>query len=129
LRKTYIVDSGVQNGTEIRFLLQEEPLNLEVKAGGQLITDSDAMSFVYLMDSQDGYKYVRFPKTVWPLLAISLSNEQDPLIAWGETDILLTNFREELEMLIFNIEGNNNYGAEFSEAVEEAFKEKLLEQI
>lgn len=129
MRKTYLVDGGVQNGTEIRFLLLEEPINLDVKAGGQLITDSDAMSFVYLMDTQEGYTYVQFPKTVWPLLAISLSSEQDPMIAWGQTDIILTNFREELEMLIFNIEGNHNYGAEFSEAVEEAFKVKLAEQI
>jgi hypothetical protein len=28
-------------------------------------------------------------------------------------------------MLIFNIEGNHNYGAEFSSAVEDAFKEHL----
>jgi len=128
LRKTYSVDSGSQNGSEIRFLLQEEPLNLNVTAGGQLITDSDNMAFVYLMDSQDGYTYVQFPKIVWPLLAISLSSNQEPKIAWGESDIQLTNFREELEMLIFNIEGNHNYGAEFTEAVEEAFKEQLSAQ-
>ena len=128
MRKTYIVDSGSQNGSEIRFLLQEEPLNLDVTAGGQLITDSDNMAFVYLMDNQDGYTYVQFPKIVWPLLAVSLSSNQDPKIAWGESDIQLTNFREELEMLIFNIEGNHNYGAEFTEAVEEAFKEQLSAQ-
>ncbi|MET0787168.1 MAG: hypothetical protein ABWY25_10720 [Paenisporosarcina sp.] len=128
MRKTYNVDSGVQNGTEIRFLLQEEPEELEVKAGGQLITDSDAMAFVYLMDSADGYTYVLFPKTVWPLLAISLSGEQEPILAWGAKDISLANFREELEMLIFNIEGNHNYGEDFSSAVEDAFKEYLLAQ-
>jgi len=128
LRKTYSVDSGSQNGSEIRFLLKEEPLNLDVTAGGQLITDSDNMAFVYLMDSQDGYTYVQFPKIVWPLLAVSLSSNQEPKIAWGESDIQLTNFREELEMLIFNIEGNHNYGAEFTEAVEEAFKEQLSAQ-
>ncbi len=128
MRKTFIVDSGSQNGSEIRFLLQEEPLNLEVTAGGQLITDSDNLSFVYLMDSQEGYAYVQFPKTVWPLLAISLSSDQEPKIAWGESDIQLTNFREELEMLIFNIEGNHNYGTEFTEAVEETFKEQLSAQ-
>lgn len=128
MRKTYSVDSGSQNGSEIRFLLKEEPLNLDVTAGGQLITDSDNMAFVYLMDSQDGYTYVQFPKIVWPLLAVSLSSNQEPKIAWGESDIQLTNFREELEMLIFNIEGNHNYGAEFTEAVEEAFKEQLSAQ-
>jgi len=125
LRKTYVVDSGVQNGSYIRFLLQEEPDQIEVKAGGQLITDSDNQEFIYLMDDKDGYIYIQFPKTVWPLLAVSLGADEDPVLAWGKTDILLKHFREELNMLIFNIEGNHNYGAEFSNAVEEAFKEQL----
>lgn len=125
MRKTYVVDSGVQNGSYIRFLLQEEPDQIEVKAGGQLITDSDNQEFIYLMDDKDGYIYIQFPKTVWPLLAVSLGADEDPVLAWGKTDILLKHFREELNMLIFNIEGNHNYGAEFSNAVEEAFKEQL----
>ena len=125
MRKTYVVDSGVQNGSYIRFLLQEEPNQSEVKAGGQLITDSENQPFIYLMDEKDGYIYIQFPKTVWPLLAVSLGADEDPILAWGNTDILLEHFREELNMLIFNIEGNHNYGAEFSNAVEEAFKEQL----
>ena len=125
MRKTYIVDSGVQNGSDIRFLLQENPQENEVKAGGQLITDSDNYAFVYLMDVVDGYIYVQFPKTVWPLLAASLDADKEPVLTWGETEFSLDNFREELSMLIFNIEGNHNYGEEFSSAVEEAFKEQL----
>lgn len=125
MRKTYIVDSGVQNGSDIRFLLQENPQENEVKAGGQLITDSDNFAFVYLMDVVDGYIYVQFPKTVWPLLAASLDADKEPVLTWGQTEFSLDNFREELSMLIFNIEGNHNYGEEFSSAVEEAFKEQL----
>ncbi|MGB5945260.1 hypothetical protein [Paenisporosarcina sp.] len=125
MRKTYIVDSGVQNGSDIRFLLQEVPQELEVQSGGQLITDSDNHAFVYLMDVVDGYIYVQFPKTVWPLLATSLEADKEPVLTWGQSEIQLDNFREELSMLIFNIEGNHNYGEEFSTAVEEAFKEQL----
>lgn len=125
MRKTYIVDSGVQNGSDIRFLLQEDPNEIEVKAGGQLITDTDKNAFVYLMDVADGYTYVQFPKTVWPLLAASLEADKEPVLTWGQTEIPLDNFREELSMLIFNIEGNHNYGEEFSNAVEVAFKDQL----
>lgn len=125
MRKTYIVKSGVQNENDIRFLLQEDPTNQEVKAAGQLITDSDENAFVYLMDDSDGYTYVLFPKTVWSLLAVTLGADKDPVLVWGKTDIVLDNFREELNMLIFNIEGNHNYGEEFANAVEEAFKEQL----
>ncbi len=125
MRKTYIVDTGVQKGKEIRFLLKEDPKGHQVKAGGQLITDSDRHAFVYLMDHTEGYTYVQFPSSVWPLLSESLKSDNEPKLAWGEEDIVLDNFREELEMLIFNIEGNHNYGEEFSSAVEEVFKEQL----
>jgi len=125
LRKSYIVDSGVQNGTDIRFLLQDEPINHEVKAAGKLLTDSDNQSFIYILDDLEGYTYIHFPKSLWPLLADCLDAESEPVLVWGETDISLLHFREELSMLIFNIEGNHNYGAEFSAAVEEAFKEQL----
>jgi hypothetical protein len=39
----------------------------------------------------------------------------------------LINFQDELNALIFNIEGNHNYGEDFSTAVEEAFAEILNE--
>jgi len=124
LRRIYNVDSGVQNGTDIRFLLKESP-DHSVKAGGQIITDTENLAFIYLLDDTDGYTYVQFPKTVWPLLAVALEADKEPMLVWGEDVITLDNFREELKMLIFNIEGNLNYGEEFSTAVEDAFKEQL----
>ncbi|QBP41696.1 UPF0738 family protein [Paenisporosarcina antarctica] len=128
MRKTYTVISGIQNGSNIRFILEEDPTGQEVKAGGQLITDSDKNAFVYLMDDTDGYIYVQFPKMVWPFLATSLAADKEPVLAWGQTEISLDNFRAELNMLIFNIEGNHNYGEEFANSVEDAFKEQLLAQ-
>ena len=125
MRKSYIVDSGVQYGADIRFLLQEDPINHEVKAAGKLLTDSENHAFIYIMDDLEGYTYVHFPKTVWPLLVDALSAETEPVLVWGDTEISLLHFREELSMLIFNIEGNHNYGSEFSAAVEEAFKDQL----
>ena len=41
----------------------------------------------------------------------------------------LDGFIEELTMLIYNIEGNNNYGEAFSSAVELAFEEVLKSTI
>jgi len=128
MRKTYTVVSGVQNGSDIRFKLQEDPIGQEVKAGGQLITDSERNAFVYLMDGQDGYTHVQFPMNVWHYLVAALGADKEPVLAWGQTEISLENFREELNMLIFNIEGNHNYGEEFSNSVEDAFKEQLSTQ-
>ncbi|WP_075617322.1 hypothetical protein [Paenisporosarcina indica] len=125
MRKLYIVDSGVQYGADIRFLLQDAPIKHAVKAAGKLLTDSENNAFIYIMDDSEGYTYVQFPQTVWPLLADSLGAETEPILVWGDTEISLLHFREELSMLIFNIEGNHNYGSEFSAAVEQSFKEQL----
>ena len=51
----------------------------------------------------------------------ALKMDKDPVLSWNDGDINLTGFKEELTMLIFNIEGNDNYGEEFSSAVELAF--------
>ncbi|ALC86271.1 MULTISPECIES: hypothetical protein [Bacillaceae] len=122
---TYNVHSGVQLENDIRFILDDNPINPQIKAGGQMITDSDSLAFVYLLEDETGYHYVKFGQDVWPLLVTTLKATKDPTLQYGEDELVLDMFREELEMLIFNIEGNENYGVEFSSAVEEAFNEIL----
>ena len=119
------VDSGILNGENIRFLLAEEAKSPIGKPSGKMITDTDAFSFVYLFDEEEGYSYYHFPKAVWPLMADALKMDKDPVLSWNDGDINLTGFKEELTMLIFNIEGNDNYGEEFSSAVELAFSSIL----
>lgn len=119
------IDSGVQNGTEIRFLLAETSDIPALKPTGKMITDSEKKTFVYLIDEEAGYGHIHFTQAVWPLMVEALKSETDPVLTWNEENILLTNFNEELTMLIFNIEGNNNYGEAFSSAVEGAFAEIL----
>ncbi|MFJ5769225.1 hypothetical protein [Psychrobacillus sp. NPDC093180] len=122
---TYNVHSGVQLENDIRFTLEVTPDKPSINAGGRMITDSDSLSFVYLLEDEDGYHYVKFGQDVWPLLVNTLKAEDDPTLQFGNIELTLKNFKEELEMLIFNIEGNDNYGVEFSKAVEEAFEEIL----
>lgn len=119
------IDRGVQNGTEIRFLLAEEDDISALKPAGKMITDSEKKTFVYLIDEDEGYGHIHFTQAVWPLMVEVLKSEIDPVLIYGEENIRLTNFTEELDMLIFNIEGNNNYGEAFSTSVEEAFAEIL----
>jgi len=120
-----LIDSGVQNDKEIRFLLTKTPESPLGIPAGKMITDSEKMTFVYLLDEEHGYGQVHFTQAVWPLMIVALDADTDPVLSLEEQSIPLTGFREELEMLIFNIEGNNNYGEAFSTAVELAFAEKL----
>ena len=122
---TYNVKSGVQLENDIRFTLEENPMNNQIKAGGQMITDSDSFAFVYLLEDETGFHYVKFGRDVWPLLVNTLKAEEDPKLQFGDEELTLHKFKDELEMLIFNIEGNDNYGEEFSVAVENAFSEIL----
>lgn len=92
---------------------------------GKMITDSEAHSFVYLLDEDEGYGQLHFTQDVWPMMAASLLASSDPIISYDGETIELTSFKEELTMLIFNIEGNHNYGEAFSKAVEEAFADLL----
>ncbi|MET0961005.1 MAG: hypothetical protein ABWX58_11860 [Psychrobacillus psychrotolerans] len=122
---TYNVLSGVQLENDIRFTLEVVPNNPQLKAAGQMITDSDSMAFIYLLEDEIGYHYLKFGQEVWPLLVNTLKAVKDPSLQIGDKELILQCFKEELNMLIFNIEGNDNYGADFFRAVEEAFSEIL----
>ncbi|MFJ7825182.1 hypothetical protein [Psychrobacillus sp. NPDC096623] len=122
---TYNVHSGVQLENDIRFTLEVLPNDSHLKASGQMITDSDSIAFIYLLEDETGYHYLKFGQEVWPLLVTTLKAVDDPSLQIGDKELTLHGFKEELDMLIFNIEGNDNYGAEFSKAVEVAFSEIL----
>ena len=92
---------------------------------GKMITDSKEMTFVYLLDEEEEYGYVHFPQSVWPLMVDVLKGNKDPVLLHNDVRIPLIGFVDELTMLIFNIEGNDNYGEQFTTVVEKAFVEIL----
>lgn len=122
---TYNVFSGIQLENDIRFTLEGIPNNPQLKAAGQMITDSESFAFIYLLEDETGYHYLKFGQEVWPLLVNTLKAVDDPSVQIGEKELTLHGFKEELNMLIFNIEGNDNYGADFTKAVEDTFSEFL----
>lgn len=119
------IESGFQKGTEIHFLLKhkmEHPIGIP---SGKMITDSDEMAFVYLFEEEEGYRPIHFKQAIWPVMVDVLKSATDPILIREEERIPLVGFNDELTMLIYNIEGNNNYGEVFSEAVEKTFTEIL----
>jgi len=116
------IDSGLRNDEQILFLTAEKPSGIP---SGKMITDSDNLSFVYLLEVEEGYEHLHFTQTVWPLMVDVLTTNLDPMLSWKDEIILLPGFKDELTMLIYNIEGNDNYGEMFSSAVEQAFSSIL----
>ena len=109
------------------FSVNENAEQHKMKPAGQLIADSDHYAFVYLCDAGDAYAYIRFEPVVWPALVEVLKQEKDPTLHIGEQSCTLLHFFEELQMLVYNIEGNSNYGDEFVRIVEHAFAQILTD--
>ena len=119
LRNQFTV--SIADETSLIFSLNEKIEHDKMNPAGQLIVDSDNPAFVYLVDLPVGYGYIRFEPTVWPALVQVLERQQDPQLQLAEQIMLLPQFFEELHMLVYNIEGNGNYGNAFVEAVEQTF--------
>ncbi|WP_313247677.1 UPF0738 family protein [Sporosarcina ureae] len=125
--KNVIIETS-QNDNEIQFILNPEaewPLGSPT---GTMLTDTDRQSFVYIFDHETGYRYAYFTKDSWNGLVDMLLQQAEPVLVWQDEKILLTGAADELQALIFNIEGNDNYGEEFSTAVEEIFR-PVLEKV
>ncbi|MBS7345337.1 MAG: hypothetical protein KIG60_06795 [Caryophanon sp.] len=125
LRNPYTVT--VVDEKLLTFSVNEKVEQYKMKPAGQLIADSDQFAFVYLCDAGDAYAYIRFEPAVWPALVEVLIQEQDPTVQIGEETMTLPHFFEELQMLVYNIEGNGNYGDAFVSAVEQAFERILVD--
>lgn len=108
--------------TEMKF--ENEVLNVFTEADvenctavSQMIVDSDDFSFIYLLDNGVDYVRLHFVSETWEML----KRYRNQKIVLNET-IELSDFYDELNYLISNIEGNNNYGKEFEAKVVETFK-------
>ncbi|MCG7344636.1 hypothetical protein MHZ92_10845 [Sporosarcina sp. ACRSL] len=122
------VIEGQEKDNEILFILGAEDARPNGTPAKKMITDSDELSFVYLMDIEEGYAYIHFPKVIWPYMQKALQTGNDPSLLWNDETIPLPGFVEELTMLVYNIEGNDNYGEAFTTAVEQEF-EAFLQNI
>ncbi len=98
-----------------------QPLN-DCKASGQMLVDSDNLSFIYLLEEDDHYTYIAIPDTVWSDLKYVIAQSHPVILTNGSEEILLTQFREELIYLIENIKGNSNYGETMVSKVEVVFE-------
>lgn len=127
MRKNYTIDSFSYKNEQLYFSVNDNELNIQFKPAGQMIADSDDFAFIYLLDTGDEYHDLRFPPPMWTELKHILQTKQNPKLQVGTEVLELANFYEELEMLVYNIEANYNYGSEFVQAVEAHFKTILAD--
>ena len=113
---------SVNNQKEIQMEVDQQISLNQYRASGQMLVDSDGLSFVYLLEKEEDYTYIVIPNTVWRELKIALT-EQLPVYLSNQSERLLLNqFHEELSYLIENIKGNSNYGEKMVNEVEAIFE-------
>ena len=113
---------SVNNQKEIQMEIDQQISLNQYRASGQMLVDSDGLSFVYLLEKEEDYTYIVIPNTVWKELKAALT-EQLPVYLSNQSERLLLNqFHEELSYLIENIKGNSNYGEKMVNEVEAIFE-------
>ncbi|HWK22466.1 MAG TPA: hypothetical protein VNS08_05460 [Ureibacillus sp.] len=128
MRNIYIIEKYQFVHNELHLSLNEKQSGIQFQPAGQVLTDSDHLAFIYLLEEAGEYSYLYLPQELWSALVRVLNSEQNPYLIINEKKIELENFNEELHTLLFNIEGNENYGEQFVEAVESAFSEILKQE-
>ncbi|MCT8140384.1 hypothetical protein H1D32_23410 [Anaerobacillus sp. CMMVII] len=96
--------------------------NKLIQPEGRMLADSDHLAFVYILDVEDDFVYVSFPERIWDELNRVLKQHLPLFLSLSEDKrVPLTQFEEELQYLISNIEENSNYGKGMVHAVSKAF--------
>ena len=125
VRNVYNIEDYVHLHNKLIFSLNEKTSIIQITPVGQVIADSTSHAFIYIVEEDGAYSYLSFGEKIWPALAEVVQHGKNPYLTLDETTIELHHFYEELEALIFNIEGNDNYGESFVKSVEKAFQKIL----
>ena len=122
LRNVYNIESYVHIQNKLTFIVNEKASTIQITPVGQVIVDSDHHAFIYIVEEAGAFSYLSFGEKMWPALVEIVQRGEDPYLILGEKTIELHHFYEELEALVYNIEGNGNYGESFVGAVETVFQ-------
>ncbi|MCF6136864.1 hypothetical protein [Pseudalkalibacillus berkeleyi] len=109
----------------VQFSINSESLakDLALEPSGQVLVDSDSLSFIYILETEDSFIYVSIPKDYWSDMKTVLTDGKDAVLQLSHHgSIPMVGLKDELEYLIQNISGNANYGSEMMNSVEEIFQ-------
>ena len=90
---------SVNNQKEIQMEVDQQISLNQYRASGQMLVDSDGLSFVYLLEKEEDYTYIVIPNTVWKELKIALTEQLPVYLSKQSERLLLNQFHEELILL------------------------------
>ncbi|OIJ18506.1 hypothetical protein BKP45_13140 [Anaerobacillus alkalidiazotrophicus] len=94
----------------------------KIQPEGRMLTDSEHLSFIYILDVEDDFIYVSFAEKFWNELNTATKKELPLFLQINETNrIPFIQFQEEFTYLLSNIQENSNYGERMVQAVNQTF--------
>ena len=119
-QKIHIHTAEMSNQELLLYTNDKRNLN-ELLSTGQMLVDSDQLSFVYIAELDGEYNYITIPEGVWHIVRDGLKSGLEVYVANQESRLRLESFIEEMNYLVENIKGNSNYGEEMVGKVESIF--------
>lgn len=119
--KINVIGTETTNENELNLLVSNVGSYDSLKPMGQMLVDSDEVSFVYLLEKETEYTYVIINEDNWQKLKWAIENNAIISLSNGSDKIELVDFLDELNYLIENIKGNSNYGEAMVTKVEAIF--------
>ena len=117
-KRILVTDSVIQNS---ELILKTNETIEGLSPRGQMLVDSDQLSFVYLMEEGNDYVYILLPEQVWDDLKKGYVESLPVFLQAEESRTALNGFHDELGYLVENIKGNSNYGENMAAKVESVF--------
>jgi hypothetical protein len=122
MRKKLVIEKVERKDGQLYLINDHPPFSLkEAKPKGHMLVDSDHLSFIYILETDEDFIYVAIPYECWNDVKQALAGEAAVVLKSEELELELTSFKEELTYLIENIDGNANYGERMEQAVKEIF--------
>jgi hypothetical protein len=111
-----------QNTLVFKVTNEESKGLIEWKDSERMLVDSDGLSFIYVLENNEGFIYIAIDSTHWADVKKAMTNNSDAVIknSSGET-LKLQSFNKEMEYLTENIKGNANYGQKMEDEVVKIF--------
>jgi hypothetical protein len=123
-QRIMIIDAIIENN---ELLLRTDSDVADLAATGQMLVDSDQISFIYIVEKEDSYQYISIPEKSWDVIREGLLAGLDASLSNKENKLHLIGFREEMDYLVANITGNSNYGEKMVAKVEQVFSTPSIE--
>ncbi|WP_027408910.1 hypothetical protein [Anoxybacteroides tepidamans] len=122
MRKKITIHQAEKRDDQMWLIGEEPSFPLdEAKPKNYMLADSDCLSFIYILETEDEFVYVTIPQGLWKEIKEVLHHPLRVFLQCGPIQLELLGFQEELAYLVENIEGNANYGEEMEKAVKETF--------